>query len=157
MISYVIQAGASLIFGPILAFIALTWEVDLTVTPANRRTVFFKSAVHLSSNVNQGNTFVSLAVMVASVIRSIQIPPLAELNFIKLLVWYQTFMVLAVWISQFAIFGLHRRVYILGIYYLTVNALAIVVASMNGFPSSKATALQQLTEYCVIERDYPLP
>jgi len=157
MISYVVQAGAILIFGPILACFALAWEVDLTVTLANRKTGFFKSVVDLSSNVNQGNIFVSLAVLVASVIRCVRIPPPAELESIKLLARYQTLMALAVWISQFAIFGLHRRVYILGIYYLAVNVLAIVVAPVNGFPSSKATALQQIAEYCFIERDYPLP
>jgi hypothetical protein len=49
-----------------------------------------------------------------------------------------------------------RKTKLLLLYNIIVIALFITVLAMNGFPRSKATILERITHFCVVERDYPV-
>lgn len=112
--------------------------------------------VNLSNSVHQGNVFLALSTLVASVIRVTNYPPLAELAFIKSLALYQ-YSVVSVTVCQAYINGIYSRKNIsLLCYTPVVFVLYLALFFMKGYPSSKAKILKHITLYCATERGYSL-
>lgn len=153
MISYSIQGVSTFIFGPVLAILVLVLRFH--ANPPESHPV--KSMANISKTVYQANMFLALSTYVASIIRITKVPPLAELSFIKVLGLYQFFIIVGAAMCQDYVLRTTTRKALSMYFYLIVGIiLNFVVVFLNGDPSSKALILQQITSYCVTERDYPL-
>jgi hypothetical protein len=136
MISYLIQAIVTITIGPPLAFVLVVFELDLEPL-TRRRLKIWKLLANVAQSAHQGNIFVAVSVLVASVIRVNQIAPIAELDFIRYLAVYQFAIALGATICLLATFGTStRKTKLLLLYNIIISALFITVLAMNGFPRS---------------------
>jgi hypothetical protein len=165
MVSYAIQGAATMILGPILAFLILIFDETSSedsffgATPPG----WLAALIRLASHHHRTNAVFGVSVMVASIIRISQLAPLAEVSFITMLSLYQFFMALASYTSMLVIFlsqeqshGTWKLVFtsLYGI-FLYISFFAILY--MEKFPSSKSKVLEQITDCCVSGRGYPVP
>lgn len=157
MFSYLIQAITTLLFGPIWANFVVVFELEIA-KPSGFSAKLYEAATNLAYSVAKTNIFVSLSVEIASIIRIVQAPPVAEFSFILVLGFLEVFIV---WGALISLLSYHRvletGIIAFGCYALAVLALSTASFFKGGLPSSQSEILETLTIYCVIERDYPIP
>lgn len=159
MISYIVQAVVTLICGPLMGVVHYVFELNGNA-PANQWTKIFKLVLNLSGSVGKGTIFVSLSVLITSWIRIAQVPPNAELDFIRALGFYELFIVLAASVSQRVAFVIdpERRsdmvIYNIAIISWTVNAIFM---NMYRYPSPEEMTLRQIMTYCRNDWNFRLP
>jgi hypothetical protein len=155
MISYAIQGVAILFFNLFIIVAALVYNVDFSIPtdkPINPLGLFAR----LTLSVNQGSTFVALATLIASIIRIQQVPPLAELSFIKCLCQYQFFASFAFYIPLFVVIKFSRRRKLaLAAYFMIIVFSYFTILFMKGFSTSQAQTLEELSAKCKTERAFP--
>ena len=156
MISYIIQGVLITIFGPTVAFVMVLWEIDLDASNHPRQKIL-KYIKEITISVYRINVFVSLSVLIASVIRIAQVSPLAEVSFVYVLVMLQYFIVAGSVFSILVIKKFEWRGEWTSLTYAGITyVLWMVSLFQRAVLTSKATLLETLNDYCVTERDYPI-
>lgn len=161
MISYIIQTIAVTIFGPILALLYAIYDVNFGTIPGEAQresSRFWISAWNLSRSIQMGNVLTSVSVLTASIIRIQQLAPVAEITFIKMLGMYQLYVAGQAALSYCIIFGVRQSFYGFSylFYFLMILGIWIALSVIDGYPSSKAILLDDITSYCVLDWDYPI-
>ncbi len=151
--SYIIQGILILLFGPVFAMTVFIFKINLA-TPGNQPFRIVRVIGNILPTVYSETIFLSLSVFVASIIRIKGVPPIAELDFIKLLAVYQYCITVGTVLSQSYVFPKRVKVHL---YSGLITAFMIIVQFMNRLPSQKAKLLKQITDYCSTELDFSLP
>src|SRR5262245_44456525 len=92
MVSYIIQGVVTMIFGPVLALLALIFDSNLLTASyfdVSETHWMTQICIDLAGSTHQANMILATAVMTASLIRLQQIAPLAEVSFITFLTVYE--------------------------------------------------------------------
>ena len=85
MISYIIQGVVTLIFGPLLAVLALIFDSNLLTAlyfDVSSTHWMTQIGIDLAGSTHQANILLAMAVMIASLIRLQKIALLSEVSFI---------------------------------------------------------------------------
>ena len=153
MISYLIQTVSTTLFGPVFASIIIIFELrnDSLSGPYPR---IFEAAIDVADTVLKTNLFISFTVVIASIIRYTQIPPLGERNFLEILVGFQCMITSCFWSSCLA-YG-EPFVFKYLFYQLSITVLFFVGLLIGALPSSSIDILESVMTQCAIQRNYPL-
>jgi hypothetical protein len=162
MISYIIQTGVTFIFGPLLALLCVIYGVDLadsSFTESNKPySKLLRWSINLSRSAQIANSLTTLSVLIASLIRIQQLPPVAELTFIKILSLYQWLVSIGISASYWSVFGKSSVQYsLLRFYIIVVFGSYIAVVFTNGYSSFDVDILDSITWHCVADWHYPAP
>lgn len=160
MTSYILQGVTSLLFGPLLGFPAAY------TAPATTKDGMFgvpdgayisKHLLPVATNIHQANILVAFSTFVASAVRLAQIAPLAELVFIASLAHYQFLTAVLCTVSYEAVHQKKPLRALVRIYMLVATAMYIHVSrsATKPYPVAHAKALQDVTAFCVRDRDWP--
>ena len=156
-VSYFIQAITTFVFGPVLANFVTIFELGIA-RPEGRIAKLYDISTSLAYSVAKTNIFVSLAISIASVIRLLQLPPVSESGFIGTIAILQFEVALGTVLSLITYRNWKNAgVIALGIYSAATYALYMTSLFKGGLPSSQSQILQNLTWFCVIDRDFPVP
>ncbi|KAG8527135.1 uncharacterized protein KY384_008564 [Bacidia gigantensis] len=157
MISYLLQSITTLIFGPILAIIVAIWELK-SAQLSHRRAKIYQVVKNIAYSAAKTNVFVSMSVVIASIIRQTQIPPVSEHSFLVLLGFFEMLVILGTVASMITYRNLgDASIMAFGVYFIIVFALSFINTSKSGISSFQTNILGTITMYCESERDYPLP
>jgi len=147
--------------GPILAVLVLISDLNAEDSawmrhpaPARLGQLISPAKHHHKANIIMGVT-----VVVATFVRLGQVAPLGEVSFLRHLGIYQFFVSLAGLVAARFISPAERSP---GVLFYRADTLLIVASFLvatyrRRFPPSKAKALQQISSYCTLQRDYPIP
>jgi hypothetical protein len=107
-------------------------------------------------SVTKVNVFVAHAVVIASIIRIYQLPPIGEIDFIKILVGYQFLLLLGSGLAIYLFQQYRNRDAILfSCYGFVCLILMVIIIYEDGVRASDALMLKQLTQCCVSELGFP--
>jgi len=159
LISYIVQFVSTLLVGPGLLYL-FAFE--------SRYSDGFKQFLSMVINdimpvINSGNNWIMLSVMVASIIRLSQYPPVFEMDFISTLLWFQWLMALARTVTTRVLTGrLDEKHRGRGAWSILFTFLALIftfIASISaGYPAGPAQseALVAISRFCAFENDLPI-
>jgi hypothetical protein len=124
--------------------------------------VWLTVLIPLARHHHQANIILGVSVMIlASIIRLAQVAPLAEVSFIDLLAAYELFITTASFATMFYIFDQDENgsghLFFSSLYAAFLFSGFVAAISMKKFPSSKSQVLKVITDYCIWEKDYPVP
>ena len=158
MVTYVLQAITTLLFGPMVALFAIytqtdAWSTGSSSKPKHR---FQELISNLAFSVFQANVFACLAVSIGCLVREVEISPLAEVSFINTLGVLEMMILLGIVLSATACYDYTSRyLIVMFIYGVPVFAFSMAVTLLRGYPSSQTKILEKITGFCIEERDYP--
>lgn len=161
MISYLIQALATFVFGPMLSTILVICDPDRFQPPyfrLSRQHWLAQIGVNLAGSIHRTNILIALSILLSATIRIQQVAPLAEVQFLDTLALYELYlayssMFLSLPISPTALKGWGS----LAVYYFIILVLMFRMTFMRKFPNQNSTAMEEITRHCAIQKDYHLP
>ena len=153
MISYLIQVGLTLLFGPVLVVL------DLCIKPRTSPLIIkhpYNLLMRLLSPFCEINAFFCISVLVAGLVRFMQTPPIFEIDFLNVLIQTQTAIMFETVVS--AIWLWHRRrkdkLSLILIYFVMVIVAQMAVTYANAIPSSAFPIYSHLAIECHDEYGY---
>ena len=160
MISYTVQAVLALLLGPILMIPVLAFDANFPESIYPKTTMHWLTTIgfKLAASIHQANIFLAVSVMIATIIRLQKVAPLAEVRFLTHLTIFEFGVAM---VSGYSSLPMHTTIsgYPLAPYlYMAVSwVFFFAILTMRSFPSSQSHALEAITLFCFMERDYPIP
>ena len=154
MISYVLQAVTTFLFGPLLANLVLIFRLEVA-KPSKRVTKWYTAATRIAYSVTKTNMYVSLAIAIASILRTYEIS-LGEHDFIVWLGNLQVFILAGAFVSFLTYQHVGKATTVIyGAYGILVTTIMVVNVFKIVLPSSQFLE-QILASVCVYEGSYPI-
>ena len=154
MISYLLQAISSILFGPVSASIIIISRFRNDSLPGLYSRIL-EATIDVADTILKTNLFVSFAVAIASIDRYRKIPPLVERWFLNSIVLFQTLVTACFYISSLAYGDSFHLKYIH--YQVSITALFLLGFLIRALPSSSTHILESVMAQCTIQRNYPWP
>lgn len=154
MISYLLQAISTALFGPIFAAVIMYFELK-NGRSSGLNSMIFEAALEIADMVLKTNIILSFSVGVAGVFRTTQSPPLGERTFMGYLSIFQCVITLGFYFSSIA-YG-NSFIFKYYLYQLSVmvsNILVLVL--LSALLSSRTDILKGVMSQCAIEHNFPL-
>ena len=151
MISYLLQAISTTIFGPIFAIVIMYFELK-NGRLSGLYSMIFEAAIDVADTVLKTNLFVSFSVGIAGVIRNTQSPPLGERTLLEILSMFQGMITFGFYCSSLAYGGSFMFKY--GFYQLSIVVSLFVGIFIAALPSLQTDTLEGVMTWCALERNY---
>jgi hypothetical protein len=165
MASYIIQAVSAIILGPVLHFFPSLERFN--TDEFNQFLDMIKDDLLL--DINLGNTWIMISIMIAAQVRQTQSPTVFEIDFLSALLYFQMFLAFARSATMLIYF--HKgflptdpnytskkvKLYAMQTFiFLTIFTVPFIA---NGtYPAGPQTdALTAISKYCAFENDLPIP
>ena len=154
MISYLLQAISTILFGSVFANIIIHFQLRDSRLLPGLYSIIFEAALDVANTILKTNLFVSFSVAIASLIRITQVPPVGEFYFMGDIAMFQGLITYGFYFSSLA----YGDSFIFKYYFYQLSVVFLfLVGHLNGaLPPSQKDVLEDLVTHCAIERDYPL-
>ena len=155
MVSYTVQAILAIIFGPVLSIALVVFERQCE-NPNHQGLKFRFLSVKTADIFYQCNVFVSLSVLIASVVRLQQGCSLTELLFVRDLSILQVYLYFAGILCRLSVYKSRtRRSSLLLLYCPAMFALSVTALCTRGYPDFYKDVLLSLTDACNTDQGFP--
>ncbi|KAK3379010.1 hypothetical protein B0T24DRAFT_610532 [Lasiosphaeria ovina] len=159
MISYALQGATSIIFGPLLGVLALYMGADpsfdtLFSLPAQLWVA--KYFFPVANSIHQANIVTAFSVLLAADIRTQNVSPVAEREFLQQLAAYEFVICLICTLSYLPIHSSSPLKKAVMMVYVLATAIMLIAASTWTY-NDYGPVLEAITNYCVRDRDWPVP